>query len=105
VLKTIASMISDMLHVGDVAARYGGEEIAILLTGADKKKAARMAESIRKKIGGSPITVRREKHVITASIGVATYPKDGIREEELVKIADERLYKAKSDGRNKTCAE
>ncbi|MCX5668071.1 MAG: diguanylate cyclase, partial [Candidatus Omnitrophica bacterium] len=65
---------------------------------------ARLAESIRKKIEARPITVRREKHNVTVSIGVSTYPKDGIHEEELVKAADERLYKAKSEGRNKTCA-
>ncbi len=105
VLKTIASTINGMLHVGDMAARYGGEEIAILLAGADRKKAALLAESIRKKIGDQPIIVRREKHNVTVSIGVSTYPKDGIHEEELVKAADERLYKAKSEGRNKTCAE
>jgi diguanylate cyclase (GGDEF)-like protein len=105
VLKTIASTISGMLHVGDMAARYGGEEMAVLLAGADRKKAMRIAESIRKRIGEHPIIVRREKHNITVSIGVSTYPGDGIREEELVKAADERLYKAKSGGRNKTCAE
>ena len=105
VLKTIASTISGMLHVGDMAARYGGEEIAILLAGADQKKAARLAESIRKKVEALLIIVRREKHNVTVSIGVSTYPKDGIHEEELVKAADERLYKAKSEGRNKTCAE
>jgi diguanylate cyclase (GGDEF)-like protein len=105
VLKAIASSVSGMLHVGDVAARYGGEEMAILLAGADRKKAVSLAESIRKKIEAQPITVRREKHNVTVSIGVSTYPKDGIHEEELVKAADERLYRAKSEGRNKTCAD
>jgi len=105
VLKHIASTINGMLHVGDMAARYGGEEIAILLPDSDLKKAALLAEAIRKKIGDEPIIVRREKHNVTVSIGVSTYPKDGIHEEELVKAADERLYKAKSGGRNKTCAE
>ena len=105
VLKAIASKISGMLHVGDMVARYGGEEMAILLAGADQKKAMRLAESIRKKIATDPVTVRRHKHNLTISIGVSTYPKDGICEEELVKVADERLYKAKSQGRNKTCAE
>jgi diguanylate cyclase (GGDEF)-like protein len=105
VLKNIASTISKMLHVGDMAARYGGEEMAILLAGSDQKKAVCLAESIRKKIEALPITVRREKHNVTVSIGVSTYPKDGIHEEELVKAADERLYRAKSEGRNKTCAE
>ena len=105
VLKTIASTINGMLRVGDMAARYGGEEMAILLSNSDQKRATRFAESIRKKIGAQSITVRRQTHNVTVSIGVSTYPKDGIHEEELVKAADERLYKAKSEGRNKTCAE
>jgi diguanylate cyclase (GGDEF)-like protein len=105
VLKTIASTINGMLHVGDVAARYGGEEMAILLAGANKKKGAQIAELIRKKIEAKSITVRRQTHSVTVSIGVSTYPQDGIHEEELVKAADERLYKAKSQGRNKTCAD
>ena len=71
----------------------------------DRKSAVRLAESIRKKIEAQSITVRRQMHNVTVSIGVSTYPKDGIQEEELVKVADERLYRAKSDGRNKTCAE
>jgi len=104
VLKHIASTINGMLHVGDMAARYGGEEMAVLLAGSDRKKAVRIAEAIRKKIETWPITVRRQTHNVTVSIGVSTYPKDGIHEEELVKAADERLYKAKSEGRNKTCA-
>jgi diguanylate cyclase (GGDEF)-like protein len=104
VLKTIASTINGMLNVGDMVSRYGGEEIAILLAGADHKKAVRIAESIRKKIADGSIAIRRQMHNVTVSIGVSTYPKDGIREEELVKVADERLYKAKSQGRNKTCA-
>ena len=105
VLKYIASTINGILRVGDMAARYGGEEIAILLAGSDQNKSVRLAESIRKNIEDHPITVRRQAHNVTVSIGVSTYPKDGIHEEELVKAADERLYRAKAGGRNKTCAE
>ncbi|MDP3791651.1 MAG: sensor domain-containing diguanylate cyclase [Candidatus Omnitrophota bacterium] len=105
VLKYIAGTIASELHEGDMASRYGGEEIAIFLSGADIRKAQKKAESIRKKIEDHPITVRRERHSITVSIGVSAYPKDTAVEEDLVKIADERLYKAKSLGRNRVCAE
>ncbi len=105
VLKYITDNIAGLLRHGDMAARYGGEEIAILLAGADIKKAQKKAEAIRKKIEGGPIIVRRERHNVTVSIGVASYPKDSILEEELVKVADDRLYKAKSLGRNKVCAD
>jgi diguanylate cyclase (GGDEF)-like protein len=88
-----------------MAARYGGEEIAILLSGADTKKAKDTAERIRKTIEDNALTVRRERHNITVSIGVSSYPDDSALEEELVKKADERLYRAKSLGRNRVCAD
>jgi diguanylate cyclase (GGDEF)-like protein len=103
VLKHIASSITNGLREGDMAARYGGEEIAILLAGADIKKARKIAEAIRKKIEEDLIIVRRERHNVTVSIGISSYPNDSILEEDLVKIADERLYKAKSLGRNRVC--
>jgi diguanylate cyclase (GGDEF)-like protein len=104
-LKHIANNITARLGPGDMASRYGGEEIAILLPGADIKKAQKTAESIRKNIESNPFTVRRERHDVTVSIGVSSYPKDSALDEELVKKADERLYKAKSSGRNRVCAD
>lgn len=103
VLKRITASITGNLREGDIAARYGGEEIAILLLGADIRKAEKRAEIIRKKIEEDPVIVRREQHNITVSIGIASYPKDSVLEEELVRRADERLYKAKSLGRNRVC--
>lgn len=105
VLKHITNNIISSLREGDMAARYGGEEIAILLADADIKKTEKKAESIRKQIEDNPIIVRRERHNVTVSIGVSNYPKDSMIEEELVKIADERLYKAKSLGRNRVCTD
>jgi len=104
VLKHITNTITGSLREGDIAARYGGEEIVILLAGADAKNARKKAENIRKKIEKSPVIVRREKHNITVSVGVSSYPEDSALEEDLVKEADERLYKAKSLGRNRVCA-
>lgn len=103
VLKYLASTITASLHEGDMAARYGGEEMVVLLVNAGKKEAKKTAESIRKKIEDAPFVLRREKQNLTVSIGIATYPKDSILEEELIKIADSRLYKAKGLGRNMTC--
>lgn len=105
VLKHITNDITGLLREGDMASRYGGEEIAILLSGTDIKKAEKKAENIRKKIEDGLIIVRRERHNVTVSIGVSSYPKDSVLEEELVKIADDRLYKAKSLGRNRVCTD
>ena len=100
----MARNISSKVREGDVVARYGGEEMAILMIGLDKAKASDEAESIRKRIQDEPLTLRRHKAHVTVSIGVSSYPEDAILEEELIKIADDRLYKAKAAGRNKVCA-
>ena len=104
VLRHMARNISSMMREGDIVARYGGEEMAVLFLGRDKKAAAAEAEAIRKRIHEEPLTLRRHKAHVTVSIGVSSYPDDAVIEEELIKAADDRLYKAKAAGRNKVCA-
>ena len=119
VLKHLSALISSCLDEGDIAGRYGGEEIAVLLSGADREAASREAEKIRKTIEANPLMVRRQKMGVTISIGISVYPEDARIDEELtlrlrsgsmvsvveplIKVADERLYKAKSQGRNRVC--
>lgn len=103
VLKYLAHVIVSSVREGDIAARYGGEEMAILLINADKEEAKKISESIRKKIEDMPFVLRREKQNLTVSIGISNSPKDSTVEEELIKIADARLYKAKELGRNRIC--
>ena len=86
---------------GGVVARYGGEEFAVLLPGMNKKKSALLAEQIRKAMEDFSFTIRREKVRMTVSIGVANLPEDTRDEEELIRKADEALYRAKKQGRNK----
>lgn len=104
VLKFLGRTIGSMVREGDLLGRFGGEEFAFLLFGADRTQAACEAEMIRKAIEDHPLVLRRERTFITASIGVSTYPNDGVTEEDLMKVADERLYKAKAEGRNRVCA-
>jgi diguanylate cyclase (GGDEF)-like protein len=104
VLRHMARSISSMVREGDMVARYGGEEMAVLFIGLDKEKAAIEAEAIRKRIEEEPLMLRKHKARVTVSIGVSSYPQDAMLEEELIKIADERLYKAKAAGRNRVCA-
>ncbi len=84
----------------DLAARLGGEEFALLLPGTDLVGAVKAAERIRRELAESTVP---GVGVVTASIGVATCPDDGQTEEELVRISDERLYAAKTGGRNRVC--
>lgn len=103
VLRYLARLISSMVHEGDVIARYGGEEMSVLLCGRNKRRAGDEAELLRKAVSERPIFLRRHQADLTISIGVSSYPEDALTDEELIKIADERLYKAKAKGRNRVC--
>lgn len=104
VLKYLARLLNSMVREGDIVARYGGEEIAILLCGRDKGHAVDEAEDIKKVLKAKPLMIRRRKTNVTVSIGLSSYPEDAVLEEELTRIADERLYKAKVSGRDKVCS-
>ena len=102
-LKHLAFLLIQTRRMGEVAARFGGEEFVCLLPGVDPEGAARWAEAIRLKMEQSQIELRRSLMRTTVSIGVATFPQDGATAESLLRVADERLYRAKSLGRNQVC--
>jgi len=104
VLRHMARIVSSAVSKDDIIARYGGEEMTILLFGVDKEKASLQAEAIRRRIEKEPFVLRRHKAHVTVSVGIANYPQDAALEDELIKIADARLYKAKAQGRNRVCA-
>jgi len=101
-LRTFGEILRSCMRDGDVAARYGGEEFAVLLPSVDPEAAVTIAERIRARTGstivslGPGITDR-----ITVSIGVAAAPIQAIEGISLLRIADEALYQAKADGRNR----
>ncbi|MEW6130211.1 MAG: diguanylate cyclase [Acidobacteriota bacterium] len=104
-LKQVARVLSDTVkRTTDLAARYGGEEFVVVLSGTDEQGASVVAERIRAQIELLQIPHRGSKvsdHV-TISIGVATFIPDGSNEaEELIAAADEALYQAKENGRNR----
>ena len=85
----------------DLAARLGGEEFALLLPSTDREGAARAAERIRADLSESLVPV---VGTVTVSLGVATLPDDAGTDDDLVRVADERLYAAKAGGRNRVVA-
>ncbi len=101
VLRYLAGILKDATKEGDIVARYGGEEFTCLLLGRDKRAAMNEAEGIRRRIESEPLILRREKASLTVSIGVANFPSDASIAEDLLKKADDRLYKAKKEGRNR----
>ena len=100
VLKWIAKTIVATKRGVDVAARFGGEEIAVLLPETDLNGAREVAERMRKAVESLPVNVAGEEIPVTISLGVACYPEGVLTKEALFAAADRALYDAKSAGRN-----
>lgn len=101
VLAGVAARTAAALRVGDLVARVGGEEFAILLPGADLARAAEAGERIRAGIAASPIAAGALALAITASVGCATLREGDADGRALLARADACLYEAKRTGRNK----
>ncbi len=99
VLRGVAHIIRALCRKDDIVARYGGEEFVILFLKMDKESAVQIAESMRKIVEEKSTEIIGLK--ITVSIGIATDFKKFSNPQELIKSADNALYKAKSLGRNR----
>ena len=101
-LKTVGSNIKAAVRTSDYAFRYGGDEFAVLLPQTTIDAALSVLERVREKIVEG---VDTSKISITASIGLACWPDDGISHTDIIASADVTLYRAKRSGRNQTlCA-
>jgi diguanylate cyclase (GGDEF)-like protein len=81
----------------DCVARYGGEEFVVMMPDTGATDALELAEHIRARVAAKKYTGRK----MTLSIGVATFPEDADTAEGLISIADEALYQAKREGRDR----
>jgi diguanylate cyclase (GGDEF)-like protein len=100
VLKSIAKTLQDGVRAVDVCARFGGEEIAILLPQTVLGGAVELADRLRKAVGLKPVMALGNEVPVTISCGVACYPDGVLTKEALFAAADRALYDAKSAGRN-----
>ncbi|MES2177744.1 MAG: sensor domain-containing diguanylate cyclase [Gemmatimonadota bacterium] len=100
VLRQVAKVVQDGLRAVDICVRYGGEEIALLLSQTDSAHAVEVAERLRSRIAGTPVRHGPAVIPVTASFGVATYPETVKVRDQLFPAADKALYIAKHDGRN-----
>jgi two-component system cell cycle response regulator len=101
VLKEVARLIQQRIRRDEVLARYGGEEFAIILPETTREGARALAEGLRERIEQSRFTFQNEVIRVTISIGVAMLHEGDRASMDLIKRADEKLYEAKHDGRNR----
>jgi diguanylate cyclase (GGDEF)-like protein len=99
-LKEVAARLRACVRDSDTVARLGGDEFVLLLPAlGDGKYAATVAQKILAVIAG-PFTLIGHEFRITTSIGISTYPQDGLDEQTLTKNADIAMYQAKEEGKN-----
>jgi len=104
-LIKIGEILKGFVRKADIAARYGGDEFALILTHTDKDQGLVVAERLRRLVLQNSFkgeeTLPGKK--MTISTGVATCPSDAKSPEELISRADQALYEAKSKGKNRVC--
>ena len=105
VLCKIASLLKDSVRKKDTVARYGGEEFVLILPGAGLEESAMIAERIRRLVENTPMQIIGQAQInLTVSLGISNFPIHRPNsKEELVKMADQALYEAKEEGRNRVC--
>jgi len=103
VLVQVANVLRASCRQVDLVFRYGGEEFAVIMPGTDKQVALRVAERIRDRISTHVFVTKENRPLdfgLTVSIGIASFPEDGISDIDLILAADQALYAAKQRGRN-----
>jgi len=107
VLKILASSCRQKIRNTDIIGRYGGEEFLIILPEANEENAFLVAENIRSFIEQYEFSLRNQKISITVSIGIKTVFRHGenLDVEQIIKCADDALYHAKNNGRNRSISD
>jgi diguanylate cyclase (GGDEF)-like protein/PAS domain S-box-containing protein len=102
VLQTLGHTLDSFVRAGDIACRYGGEEFVLVLPEAPLDVTRRRADELRLKVKDLSVKYRGQLlHGIALSLGVACYPEHGLTREALLRSADQALYRAKQQGRDR----
>jgi two-component system cell cycle response regulator len=106
VLRKVGATLRDSCRQSDTVGRYGGEEFVVILPETDIEAAEQKLESLRDLVARTPIELgaRGEKVRVTISAGLASFPQDGKNAADLFALADERMFQAKREGRNRVVA-
>ncbi|NOV78279.1 diguanylate cyclase (GGDEF)-like protein [Clostridium saccharobutylicum] len=102
ILINTANVVSNWLDKDDIIARYGGEELIVYLSDfSDEYSVYDKVEVIRRSVEQSKVSLNGQEKSVTASFGISFFPLDGSNINDLIKIADDLLYKSKKSGKNK----
>ena len=100
-LRELGGFLQGHIRAGDIACRYGGEEFTLMLPEAPLEVACNRAELLRREVKYLIVQHRGQAlGAVTLSLGVAVFPEDGTTPEELLRAADQALYRAKGQGRD-----
>ncbi len=104
-LRKLARILKGCVRDVDIVARYGGEEFVMVLPETDKEGGMVIAERVRRKVESTPFIreARQPLKSFTVSAGVATFKVDAVTDTDLIKKADQALYRAKARGKNQVC--
>ena len=101
VLNTVSTYLLSAIREYDIACRYGGEEIIVVMPDASIENSIVRAEAIRTGIKAIKLEHNgKQLQSLTVSIGISCYPNDGVDPEKLIHAADQALYRAKKEGRD-----
>jgi diguanylate cyclase (GGDEF)-like protein len=102
-LRDLGAYLNRITRGGDIICRYGGDEFLAVLPGASRENAGLFAEKIRRGMKELQVHPLESPFVkCTISLGVSVYPENGLIGETLLKAADNALYRAKKEGRDRT---
>jgi len=102
VLQAIAQVLASNSRKGDIVCRYGGEEFTVVMPGATPEATLSRAESMRQAVKERPLTWQGQTlAAVTMSFGVAGFPGNGKIARDVMKAADDALYRAKAQGRDR----
>ncbi len=102
VLREVGALLRTFFRGEDVACRYGGEEFALVLSDTTADGAAQRADRLREHIATLSLTFRRQSlGPLTVSVGIASLPAHASTADALLRLADQALYRAKREGRNR----
>jgi diguanylate cyclase (GGDEF)-like protein len=103
VLRQLGALVRNKVRRDDIPARTGGEEFSVIVPEVGLEGAIQLAEKLRASVEGAVFKFEGTQIPVTISIGVAEWVAPIEDPQELVKVADERLYEAKRGGRNRVC--